>query len=366
MVSFIFYRVSMWRKWLSMLWMVNGNNLDLSFHVPISNDSKEGIPLSVRETLAVFNSLITLSTTVDCKSPMAVAEYTGSFNGTDRNPALSYFKSSGRPEWMTGPSPAQTWVCLDGKRIGHVEYYSVPILHHQPPERSTVNVRLFVNPGWMNELGKGIPCSGCNISIHSVALKEPVRGQNACAGHREENNFLLRFQNDGDDDGDHINIFPFKFRLVGGSDQNQDVPFIIETDNPMDDPDTYLHTYTVSSDKVSMYTINGQEHGDVIFGKTVHWCFYTDVHADSGLYLGDVVFVLSENDTSGLVIFILFFMVAFPIIAMITAALYCYRLKQQRQWVLSVKYFIQRLQLEQELSLRHRARRGLLGDADSA
>jgi len=358
--------------------VLNGvmGELDMVFHVPFepSSDPGVGIPLSIPETIAVSWSEVLVSSSYSCISNTSViAKYVGSFNGTNHSPAISYFSIDSRPDWTIGSDPIPGFVCVDGKRIGHFDYYSIPILDlpsgHPPFGKTTVNVRLFVNPGWMTELGRdrreqndetlrfsGIACTGCDVNVHAVALKSPVAGQNACNGRREENNFLMKFFNE--EDGGHIrNIFPFEMRLSDVAQDKGIVPFNVETDDSPPAP-SRLHTYTLSSDKVSMFTIGGQEKGDSIFSKPVHWCFYSDVNADNGIYLGDVVFLLSHNDTAGLVIFILFFMVLFPIIVVVTTALYCYRLKRQRRWVMSVKYFIQRLQLESELRNRNRIRAG--------
>jgi uncharacterized paraquat-inducible protein A len=73
--------------------------------------------------------------------------------------------------------------------------------------------------------------------------------------------------------------------------------------------------------------------------------------AGSGIYLGEAEFMLSQNDTTALVFFLLFVGILFPIIMIVTTVLHCFKLTRHRQFARSVKNFIQGLQLEREMLL---------------
>jgi len=257
------------------------------------------------------------------------------------NHPLSFFKTSSRPKWTIGETPSPATVCVDRSPIGYFDYYVSPNLSlpsgHPPYPKTYVQVRNFMNPGWVTQM-PSVPCTNCDIHRNSFAFKEPRVDEIACTGHREEWNFLSKFSTTN---GNPVDIFPFKIKLEHTAGNLGDI----------------VHSWTWSSDHVDINGPNGGassgNHEVQILGKPVHFCFYPDENSDKGVYLGDAVFVLSENDTSALVFFLLFIGIGLPSICMITTALYCYKFKRHRKWLRLVRYQVQTAQLEAEMQQRN-------------
>ena len=313
--------------------------IEIPFSVPLvdSGVTDEGIPLSIPTTIASNSSNVSIVKGEDCASSDFIpAIFISSFPGSIHNLPLSFFKTKNRPVWMTGNSPSPSTICVNQSPIGFVDYYISPILSlpsgHPPYPKTFVQVRTFMNPGWVQAL-PSVPCSGCDVVRNSFAFKEPKIDTVECTGHREEGNFLTKFSTTK---GDAVNIFPFKIELEHAGGTVGDI----------------LHSWTWSSDHIDLGRGESESKFPIV-GKPVHLCFYPDENADQGVYLGDSVFILSENDTSALVFFLLFIGIGLPSICMITTALYCYKFKQHRKWLRDMRHLIQTAQLEAEMQERN-------------
>jgi hypothetical protein len=312
-------------------------SVDIPFSVPIVREpTAEGIPLAIPLSLASNHSQVKISM-IDCGNVFSIqTAFISSYSGSIHHTPLSYFKSPNRPMWTVGVSPPLSVVCVDGKQIGFFDYYEPPILsvpsNHPPYPKTLIQVRDFMNPGWVQEM-PSVPCSGCDTVRNSFVFKELHSEKTACSGHREEMNFLSRFNTTK---GSAVNIFPFKITIEHMGGTIGDV----------------LHSWTFSTDHIVM-TRPDSDNGFPILGKIIHVCFYPDENSDEGTYLADAVFILSEKDTSALVIFLLFVGIALPSICMITTALYCYKFKRHRQWLRSVRHYVQSVQLETEMQNRN-------------
>ena len=291
--------------------------VDISF--PVEDVADSPIYLTIPETLAVNTSLVTLQETSNCSSEdLVMGKFNGSFIGNKYFPAVSFFVFDPRP------SPALLIVCIDGTSAGHLEYHSSPELlpeTHPAFSKQTIEIRQFSNFGWSHRF-PDIMCRGCKSAINTLSFKSVIPGVPACSGRREEHNPLSNITTKNNEPA---HLFPFRVNVT-------------ETN--------ILLSWTFSTERLSVY-----DDALVAITVPVQICFYSDPMAGSGIFLGTAEFVLSENDTSALVFFILFFAVLFPVVCVITTSLYCYKLKRHRQFVLSVKHFIQGIQLEREMLL---------------
>ena len=295
------------------------------FHVPISKVSHTPLGLSFPATMVSNSSKLTVSRLQDCSDQDFVALYEGLSPIHPLVPQKTYMRLDERPNWTVGESPSPTTVCLDGNPIGHFEYYVGPTLNistHPVFQLDSIPFRVFMNFGWSYRFPP-IGCSDCDTLINSVALKDSFPNSPACDGRKEQNNSFYHVMNK-----DNILIDPFPFILGVGDDQS----LLIETR---------------SEERLGT---NGNQ--SLAIRTPKHLCFYPDNNALSGQYLGEVVFHLSENDTGALVFFLMFLGIGFPIICIITTMMHCIKLRRQRLWVRSVKEYIQRLQLENELAER--------------
>lgn len=296
-------------------WLHVAAAVDISFDVV--DDAALPIFLTIPATLAVNTSSVVLSESVDCEKGVNVI-FNGSSLGNRRYAPVSFFSVFPRP------SAAFAIVCVDGTSIGHLEPYTAPKLiyeTHPAFPGQTIEFREFANFGWSHKFPQ-LQCAHCDSRKNTFAFKTHVRGVPACSGRREQNNPLFAII---DGDGGAIEPFPFRVHVA---------------DNGT------LESWTVSSDRLTVYDESMSKISDPI-----QICFYSDKNNGNGEYLGEAVFVLSENDVSGLVFFLLFIGIFFPIICIVTSVLYCFKLKNHRQFVRSVKHYIQRLQLEDEMLL---------------
>ena len=284
----------------------------ISFHVEDIPD--QPVFITIAQTLAVNNTEVSLHADISCGSVTpSLAKFNGSFAGNRRNPAVSYFVFDPRP------SPELTTVCVSNTAVGQLEYHPVPLLPSTPFPTQKVEVRQFVNPGWSHSF-PDLPCTACNSSVNTLSFKRMVVGEPACAGRREEHSGMINITTSS---GDPVDLFPFRISMT----------------------DSVLHSWTVSTDHVQMYDENAT------IRAPVHICFYSTPMAPNGKHLGMAEFWASENDTSGLVFFILFVAIFFPVTCVVITSLYCYKLKRQRIFVRSLKHYIQGIQLEQEMRL---------------
>ena len=308
----------MWK--LLLLSVVGG--VDIVF--PVEDVESDPLYLTIPATLAVESSNVTLHATIACDPAEAVpVRFDGSSGGNVLYPMVSYFTLQKRAD------RGLKIVCVDGGAVGHLEYHEMPVLQsdrHPMFPKQTIEVREFVNFGWDHKFPP-IVCKGCRSSINTLAFKSVVKGNPACSGRREQHNPLF---NVSTSEGAPIHVFPFFANITI-------------------DPVTGLELFearSVSRDHLSIY----DESMEAI--KTpIELCFYSDSMAGSGIYLGEAEFMLSQNDTSALVFFLLFIGILFPIIMIVTTVLHCYKLTRHRQFARSVKNFIQGLQLEREMLL---------------
>lgn len=299
-------------------------SVDISFPVPIETSMKSKISLSIPSTLAASHSQVSLSRTTDCA---ILDQIKASFEKLSPSnlvfSPVAYFSITPRPDWTLGDIPSPGYLCVDGSLVGHLEYYITPSLvqeTHPAFELQKIPFRIFVNFGWAHAFPL-IPCMHCDQRINTVAFKDQLVGHSACSGRREENNPFFTVTNDA---GETFDPFPFRLNVTEAG----EVAF-----------------WTFSQERLNI----GTNHSTSL-ERPIQVCFYSDANAPSGTYLGDVQFAISENDTGALVFFLLFLGLAFPAIFIGTSLLYGMKLKRQRQWVRSVKHYVQRLQLERELT----------------
>ena len=283
------------------------------------------ISLTFPQTLAMNISTVAIADVADCEilDRQTFAVYQGSAEGNQKNPSVSFFLIQQRPQYTLGTTPVGTTVCVDNKSVGHLDYYSSPALEIETYPAfpfQIIDFRVFSNFGW-NHRFPSLACKACNSSFNTVALKEKRPGAPSCVGRREENNPLINAVTDSDSP---VDIFPFT---------------LITSESQLD-------IWSFSSDRLSL---SGPEASGL--KEPMEICFYADRNLDNGLFLGDARFRLSEGDAGALVVFLLYLGLAFPVICLATTLLHCYRLKRHRQWMLSVKHYIQRRQLEQEMLL---------------
>jgi hypothetical protein len=314
--------------------------INIPFSVPLARETNSSptVPLSIPASLATNVSKVELFLNDSlCNGQVFVtAQFVSFFKGNGiHNPALSFFQISNRPFWTIGNSPSPSFLCVDNQPIGYFDYYEPPSLSipsgHPPYPKTFIQIRSFMNPGWTQQM-PSVPCRGCDTVRNSFVFKQHVGNAVACSGHREDSNFLTPFSTTK---GSPVNIFPFKKTIehVGGTIGD------------------ILHSWTFSTDHIDLDRPDDSQHP--ILGNPVQWCFYPDENSDTGIYLGDVIFMLSEHDTAGLVIFLLFVGIAFPAICLITTVLYCYKFKKHRKWLLDVRHYVQTIQLESEMIERN-------------
>ena len=300
--------------------------VDVGFPVPIDFAGTSAISLTVLATLAVNTSRVSLTRSGDC-GESEVFRFDSSHTGSRQYPSVSFFTLSPRPEWTAGPDPAPSVVCIDESPIGHLEFYAPPVLNittHPAMPLQSIPFRIFANFGWAYQF-PSVPCiAHCDAGINTMAFKEYITGAPPCSGRREEHNPMDAVVSEG-----HTAIDPFPFRVN------------VSADNA-------FTMWTVSNERLQ---ITSNYSSSILAPFQV--CFYSDKNMNGGTYLGDAEFVLSEPDTAGLVFFLLFLGVALPLICTVTLTLHCYKLKRQRQYVRSVKHYIQRIQLENELLVRN-------------
>lgn len=285
-----------------------------SIRFPVEDIPDQPVFITIAQTLAVNNTEVSLHADISCGSVSpSLAKFNGSFTGNRRNPPVSYFVFDPRP------SPELTTVCVSNTAVGQLDYHPVPIIPSAPFPTQKVQVRQFVNPGWAHRF-PDLPCTGCNSTINTLSFKGTVAGQPACAGRREEHSGMINVTTSS---GDPVDLFPFRISLT----------------------DSVLQSWTVSTDHVQMFDENAT------IRAPVHICFHSTPMAPNGKHLGMAEFWASENDTSGLVFFILFVAIVFPVTCVVITSLYCYKLKRHRIFVRSLKHYIQGIQLEQEMRL---------------
>ena len=289
------------------------------------DDTPSPISFTLPHTLALNVSTVAISEYSDCKKldRQTLAVFQGSVDGNKIYPTVLFFWINNRPPYTQGFYPSQTTVCVDNRPVGQLDFYAPPELHidsHPAFPLQIIEFRIFANFGW-NHRFPLVACDGCDSSYNTVALKRIQPGLAACSGRREERNPLANAVTDSDQP---VDFFPFALSVM----------------------DFQLEIWTFSSERLSL---SGPDATGM--KEPMQVCFYADRNLENGVYLGDVEFKLSESDTGALVVFLLYLGIAFPVICLLTTLLHCYRLKRHRQWVISVKHYFQRLQLEQEMLL---------------
>jgi hypothetical protein len=277
------------------------------------------------QTLAFNISSVAISDVPECGIPdrQTAAVSQGYQDGNKEYPSVSFFLIPSRPQYTLGDSPSETTVCVDNKAVGRLDYYVPPELlmeTHPAFPLQVIEFRIFSNFGWNHKFPK-IRCNACNPMYNTVSYKEKRSGVPSCSGRREQNNPFFNTLSDSDTP---VTPFPFTLKVS---------------------PDS-LEIWSFSSDRLTYSSDNSTG-----LKQPMQVCFYADRNAENGIYLGDAEFHLSENDTGALVVFLLYLGLAFPVICLATTLLQCFRLRRHRQWVRSVKHYIQRLQLEQEMLL---------------
>jgi hypothetical protein len=294
-----------------LIFPILGHAVHLRFPVEDLDDSP--VYVTIPETLAVNSTEVSLHIDEACDLGL-VAKFNGSFPGNRQYVPVSYFVFDPKP-----PRDVST-VCVNKQPIGSLEYFVSPRISIDTFPKQTIEMRQFMNYGWAHKF-PSIPCEGCNQSLNVLSFKKVVKGEQVCAGRREQNNV---FYNISTMNGDIAELFPFRLNV-----ENQS-----------------LEAWTVSTQRFPAYD-------DTLMPikEPVHVCFYSSPMAGNGQHLGTAEFLLSDNDTSALVFFILFCGVLFPIVCITSTALHCYRLRRHRQFIRSVKHRIQTFQLEREMLL---------------
>jgi hypothetical protein len=288
--------------------------LALNITFPVEDVPSEPVYITIPQTVAVKNTQVSLHADITCGSVSpVVAAFNGSFQGNRKYPAVSFFVFDPRP------SPDLATVCVSGNPVGHLYYHPLPVIPSSPFATQKVEVRQFVNPGWSHRF-PDLPCTDCSSDLSTLAFKIEKVGNTACAGRREERNAMINVTTVSNDP---VELFPFRVNVT----------------------DSVFQSWTVSTDRFPVYDENAT------INTPVHLCFYSNPMAINGQHLGTVQFLASDDDTSALVFFILFIAIMFPVVCIITTTLHCYKLKRHRQFIRSLKHYIQGIQLEQEMRL---------------
>lgn len=287
----------------------------------------QSISLSIESALVTAD--VGISTFYECTNPV-VGNIAGHSATLGEYPALSYYEVD-----ETGDGPL--FVCIGNRAIGSVIFYDPPQLRVRPTT-AIVPLRVFVNPGWSTPLF-GVECiDHCeNLFLSSFAFKYTQTGKPQCSGKREQYNI---FWNLTDDSGRAIgHIFPFEMVPV-----SDDTPYtVLDDTSPRNTNPTYEVWSYIQDSKFS------QSSQQALLKEKFEICFYSDFEVQSGIYMGSVQFRMSPNDTEGLVFFLIFLGMIFPLLCIITLLLHCFRLKRHRQFEVSLIHHYERIQLEEEM-----------------
>lgn len=319
---------------------------DLLKEYPVIKGSN--ISLSVESALLVTDN-VGISWDFDQCSNLTVGKVTGHSSKMGEYPGLTYVQIEASPSYIEN-----MYVCVGGRAIGHLFYYDPPIFAIDSSIKTPfiIPLRVFVNPGWSTSILKLECTTNCeNLYLGSFAFKYTQIGKPACFGQREQFNV---FWSIWDNSGKPLEtLFPFELvQYTVLNDETMQQGYIVLHD------ETTQHAHTILSDTTT-YTLWTYQYGRLsqssqenLFKEKLEICFYSDVDTASGIHLGYAQFRMSSNDTEGLVFFLIFLGMIFPILCITTLLLHCYRLKRHRQFAVSLIHHYERIQLEEEMANR--------------
>jgi len=218
-----------------------------------------------------------------------------------------YFHTLDRPTWVG--AEVQGDVLVDGLVWGQIAYIDNPILKFEPNSPPVeITVRNFFRPGWSAEIGQ-YPCTNCS-AFNRLFLSPPSK--EPCVG------------------------FPYSTGIW---------------------LDQLPITSTVESDLISFWTFtdarldpSGRKS---LFAQPLQLCFYPSLHEHSGIPAGTVQFLADTADSEVFVFLILFFLLCYPLMCLITWAFNAVKMKRMLLCIRNIKDHIQSQQLEYELILRN-------------
>lgn len=221
-----------------------------------------------------------------------------------------------RPNWTLGASPAKAAVFVGSFEWAAVEYILSPTLSNQTVS-SEVAVRSFFRPGWSAELAR-LTCTNC--STHNI-LVIASQAKDACEGRPQERNFFAHSM----------------LKLV--------------------DPSlSFFESGNVEISSISFWTHSdarlSTDERRVLMSIPLQLCFYESVHAVRGTLVGSVDFMPDSGDAEVFVFLILFFLLFYPLMCIITWALNAAKMKRVLTCMRDIKDHIQTQQLEYELMPR--------------
>lgn len=304
-------------------------NSEPVYPVPYSMDNTGSINLSIEGTISEVS--------LGDNTQFITVPVTSHYNALgDIYSGHSFFHIPNRPEWMIGENPNQTFIFIGQTTIGEILFYHEPKFHFNI-SLIPIPLRIFVNVGWALEL----PPIACEGQCDEIFPFLKFTFKTSCQGPLEENNV---FWNLRDDEEKFVNPFPFRvdYNIL----EDQLLPIIVTdaSESPLAEISKQIRLWTYSKTKFSTPSQLS------LVKQKLKLCMYTD--PGNGVHISNIEFHISENDTQGLIFFLIFLGIFFPFICIVTLLLHCNSLKRQRQFVTSVNHYRQRIQLEEEMSGR--------------
>jgi len=224
------------------------------------------------------------------------------------------FLSLLRPNWTLGDSPQPGSVFLGSVQWAEVSYMSPPVVNVTTPVESSVDVRSFARPGWSAELGR-FACTNC--TAHNV-LAVTIASPTPCVGRPQE-----------------LSVFT--------SPDLREIPLL-----PV--------SVSVDMNSVSFWTNwEGRLSPDgrrAFLSRSLQLCFFSSVHAVSGVPVGSVTFQVDSVDSEVFVFLILFFLLFYPLMCVVAWAINSAKMSRMMASIRNIRDHIQSQQLEYELISR--------------
>mmetsp|Transcript_5266 Transcript_5266/g.12676 ORF Transcript_5266/g.12676 Transcript_5266/m.12676 type:complete len:512 (-) Transcript_5266:2-1537(-) len=246
-------------------------------------------------------------------------------------------------------------------RLGQVDYHNYPIPYFLD-EPLVVSVRSFLHPGWGSEVQA--PCLNC--SAHNRLIVRAIGADFSCkTWQMHDRAIVLRALRD--------------HALA----KMADVPsYLTEADAKVCNPPKhspcagYIYekggetlwsdAATVSlSDGVATFSFQGSrrlstQEQRLFFGRHSALCLYPNEGSPNGVLLGFVALRRDGLRVYAFVAFVCFFVLVFPLLCLVTAALHLNKHDRCTQHLQEVRLLLQRQQLDRELSGSSLATEGLL------
>lgn len=231
---------------------------------------------------------------------------------------LVYF-SLARPSF-TFASGRPGHLIIDDRIVATIQYFTPPEVIHTSIN-SPINVRMFIRPGWSQEL-LVLQCRDCNFDLIKIAIKNSAN----CDSRKENRNALLPL-----------------YKMTGL------YPFDIREDERVTNGSQSYHLWTAVN--TSMPSTIRRD----LFSTRFTVCLYETEHAKAGESLGDLVFDMDQGDAQSFVFAVMFFLILLPVVCAISWSAMGLKLKRVINRARDVREAIQVRQLESELMRGERA-----------